>query len=66
MEKTLTINGAFADWTLTVAVTPLESADEEPITEWPSTMDHLDQFFYALVNCCESARDAELVRGRRR
>ncbi|MDV6011152.1 hypothetical protein [Haloechinothrix sp. LS1_15] len=63
MEKTLTINGAFAEWTVTVTVAPPEDPIDAPITDWPPAMDRVTRYFYDMVNYTESVRDAELARG---
>ncbi|MBA0127591.1 hypothetical protein H0B56_18765 [Haloechinothrix sp. YIM 98757] len=66
MQKTVTISGTYAAWTLTLSVDLPEEQVEEPITEWPHKIDRVAEFFYDMVNCCEDARDAQLALNGRR
>ena len=57
MEHTWHFSGAYANWTMTISVTPPDHLDEADVAEFPARrFDNLGRQFHDAVNLYESLR----------
>ena len=66
MERTWTIRGAYANWTMTITVDPPDEEEEvPPLTRFPTeSFGNLGPLFREAIDLFEALRDNEQLTGR--